>query len=74
MIDGNFRLTLILNLQFNLRLGGYIPYRMQFFELHFPYRFSTQAIKTSRAFLKTFEGRTRGHSGTTREDFKTTQD
>jgi hypothetical protein len=32
-------LTLSLNLQFDLRLGGYIPYGMRFFESHFPYGF-----------------------------------
>jgi hypothetical protein len=30
-------MTLSLNLRFDLRLGGYIPYGMRFFESHFPY-------------------------------------
>jgi hypothetical protein len=38
----NFRLTLSLNLQFDLRLGDYIPYGMRFFESHFPYGFSSR--------------------------------
>jgi hypothetical protein len=59
-----------LNLRFELRLGGYIPYGMRFFESHFPYGFF---FKTTRVLLKTFERRTRGRLGTTREDFKTTQ-
>jgi hypothetical protein len=65
------RLTLSLNLRFNLRLGGYIPYGMRFFESHFPYGFF---FKTTRVLLKTFERRTRGRLGTAREDFKTTQE
>jgi hypothetical protein len=73
-IDGDFRLTVSLNLWFDLRLRGYIPYGMRLFESHYPYGFLMQDIKTSRVFLKTFEGRTRGRLGTTREDFKTTQD
>jgi hypothetical protein len=63
-------LTLNLNLQFDLRLGGYIPYGMRFSKSHFPYGFF---IKTTRVLLKTFERSTRGCLGTTREDFKTTQ-
>jgi hypothetical protein len=35
----NFRLTFSLNLQFDLRLGGYIPYGMRFSKSHFPYGF-----------------------------------
>jgi hypothetical protein len=30
-------------------------------------------FKTTRVLLKTFKGRTRGHLGTTREDFRITQ-
>jgi hypothetical protein len=66
----NFRLTLSLNLRFDLRLGGYIPYGMRFFKLHFSYGFF---FKTKRVLLKTFKRRTRGRLGTTREDFNTTQ-
>jgi hypothetical protein len=62
-------LTLSLNLRFDLRLGGYIPYGMRFFESHFPYGFF---FKTVRVLLKTFKRRTRGRLGTTRENFKTT--
>jgi hypothetical protein len=66
----NFKLTLSSNLRFNLRLGGYIPYGMRFFESHFPYGFF---FKTMRVLLKTFKKRTRGCLRTTREDFKTNQ-
>jgi hypothetical protein len=58
------------NLRFDLRLGGYIPYGMRFFESHFPYGFF---FKTRRVPLKNFKRRTRGRLGTTQEDFKTTQ-
>jgi hypothetical protein len=70
MILEEFRLTLSLNLRFDLRLEGYIPYGMRFFESHFPYGFF---FKTKRVLLNTFKRRTRGRLGTTREDFKTTQ-
>jgi hypothetical protein len=70
IILAELRLTLSLNLRFDLRLGGYIPYAMRFFESHFPYGFF---FKTRRVLLKTFKRRTRGRLGTTREDFKTTQ-
>jgi hypothetical protein len=63
-------MTLSLNLRFDLRLEGYIPYGMQFSESHFPYG---SFIRTIRVLLKTFKRRTRGSLGTTREDFKTTQ-
>jgi hypothetical protein len=43
---------------------------MRFSESYFPYGFF---IKITRVLLKTFERRTRGRLGTTREDFKTTQ-
>jgi hypothetical protein len=66
----NFRLTLNLNLRFDLRFGGYIPYGMRFFKSHFPYGFF---FKTERVLLKTFKRRTRGRLGTTQEDFKITQ-
>jgi hypothetical protein len=65
----HFRLTLSLNLRFDLRLRGYIQYRMRFFESRFPYGFY---FKTVRVLLKTFKRRTQGGLGTTREDFKTT--
>jgi hypothetical protein len=66
----NFIFTLSLNLRFDLRLGGYIPYGMRFFESHFPFGFF---FKAERVLLKTFKRRTRGHLETTQEDFKTTQ-
>jgi hypothetical protein len=70
IILAEFRLNLSLNLQFDLKLRGYIPYGMRFFESHFPYGF---LFKTTRGLLKTFKRRTRGCLGTAREDFKTTQ-
>jgi hypothetical protein len=48
-------LTLSLNLRFDLRLGGYIPYGMLFFETHFSY---VSFFKTKRVLLKTFKRRT----------------
>jgi hypothetical protein len=66
----NFRLIHSLNLRFDLRLRGYIPYGMRFFKSHFPYGFFFRIVRVQ---LKTFKRRTRGRLGTTREDSKTTQ-
>jgi hypothetical protein len=52
----NFRWTLSQSLQLNLRLGGYSIWSA-ILQSHFHIIFG---FKTARAFLKTFEGSTRG--------------
>jgi hypothetical protein len=67
----NIRLTLSLNLQFELGLHSKWNAILQ---ITFFIWFSTQAIKISRVTFMTFERRTRAHLGTTLENFKITQD
>jgi hypothetical protein len=55
----NFRWTLSQSLRLNLRLGGYSIWSA-ILQSHFHISFG---FKTTRAFLKTFEGSTRGHLG-----------
>jgi hypothetical protein len=55
----NFRWTLNQSLQLNLRLGGYSIWSA-ILQSHFHISFS---FKTTWAFLKTFEGSTRGRLG-----------
>jgi hypothetical protein len=55
----NFRWTLSQSLRLNLRLGGYSIWSA-IFQSHFHISFG---FKTMRAFLKTFEGSTRGCLG-----------
>jgi hypothetical protein len=57
------------SLRLNLRLGGYSKWSV-ILQSHFHINFS---FKTTRVLLKTFEGRTRGRLGTTREGFRITQ-
>jgi hypothetical protein len=63
------QIDLSLNLRFDLRLRGYIPYGMRFFESHFSYGFF---FKKERVLLKTFKRRTGGRLGITQGDFKIT--
>jgi hypothetical protein len=55
----NFRWTLSQSLQLNLRLGGYSIWCV-ILQSHFHISFG---FKSTRAFLKTFEGSTRGRLG-----------
>jgi hypothetical protein len=55
----NFRLTLSQSLRLNLRLGGYSIWSA-ILQSHFHISFG---FKSTRAFLKTFEGSTRGRLG-----------
>jgi hypothetical protein len=55
----NFRWTLSQSLELNLRLGGY-PIWSVILQSHFHIIFG---FKTMRAFLKTFNGSTRGRLG-----------
>jgi hypothetical protein len=53
-------LTLSLNLRFDLRLRGYIPYGMRFSESHLPYG---SFVKTTRVLLKAFKRKNSGTLG-----------
>jgi hypothetical protein len=55
----HFRWTLSQSLRLNLRLGGYSIWRA-ILQSHFHI---SSGFKTTRAFLKTFEGTTRGRLG-----------
>jgi hypothetical protein len=55
----DFRWTLSQSLRLNLRLGGYSIWSV-ILQSHFHISFG---FKTTRAFLKTFEGSTRGRLG-----------
>jgi hypothetical protein len=65
----SFRLTLSLNLRFDLRLGGYIPYGMRFFESHFPYGLLFKKSASTIEDLQEKNSRTLGNYSRRLQDY-----
>jgi hypothetical protein len=66
------RMTLSLNLGFDLRLGATFHMECDFRNRISVWIFDAKISRTKRVILKTFKESTRGRLGTTQEDFKTT--
>jgi hypothetical protein len=65
----NFRLIHSLNLRFDLRLRGYIPYGMRFFKSHFPYGFFFKDNMSTIEGLQEENSRTLGNYSRRLQDY-----